>query len=221
MILANWQDQRYLLLPQDVAEQTLQRLRMFVMRADVTFIAADDLQTAFVTTNEKNAAAPWECNALSDDGFAIQLPGNSQIIIGKLDELASEQQASLNHELAMIDASFPEISLATSGQCIPQTVDLDQHEGVSFNKGCYTGQEIVARLHFRGTPSRRLQRFLVNSKSVPQRGDAITDNNGSAQGVIIRAAAVNDGQYKVLASVRLKSLDAELQFESQKVELLN
>ena len=64
---------------------------------------------------------------------------------------------------------------------------------MSFTKGCYTGQEIVARLHYRGTPKRRLHRALASGAAVgAQPGDSITDGDGRRVGSIINLLSLGE-----------------------------
>ena len=67
------------------------------------------------------------------------------------------------------DAGVAFISAATSGEIIPQMLNLDELGGISFDKGCYTGQEVIARLKYRGEVKRRCYRFCAND----ERGGAL------------------------------------------------
>src|SRR5690606_24460970 len=63
-----------------------------------------------------------------------------------------------------IRAGLPELRPATSGQFVAQMLNLDLVGAVSFSKGCYTGQEVIARAHYRGQVKRRMQRFATASE---------------------------------------------------------
>ena len=59
-----------------------------------------------------------------------------------------------------IAAGLPQLYAATSGQFVAQMLNLDRIGAIAFDKGCYTGQEVIARAHYRGRVKRRMQRFV-------------------------------------------------------------
>jgi folate-binding protein YgfZ len=77
-----------------------------------------------------------------------------------------------------IDAGIARLQAATSSEFVPQMLNFDLTGHISFNKGCYTGQEVVARLHYRGTPKRRLYRAGLPTGAPAQPGDALYGSNG-------------------------------------------
>ena len=84
------------------------------------------------------------------------------------------------------------ISLATTGKYLPQDLNYDLSGWVSFDKGCYTGQEIIARLHWRGTPKRRLYRGFTELPC-PMPGAALRQaDTDRAIGSIVNAAVLSD-----------------------------
>ena len=75
------------------------------------------------------------------------------------------------------------IESPTIGSYLPQDLDYDCNGTVSFTKGCYTGQEIVARLHYRGTPKRRLHRAQTTVPAIA--GDILVNAEGKTVGSIV------------------------------------
>jgi len=71
--------------------------------------------------------------------------------------------ATTRSRLADIAAGLPQVYAATSEQFVAQMLNLDCIDAVSFTKGCYTGQEVVARAHYRGRVKRRMQRFVTTA----------------------------------------------------------
>ena len=76
-------------------------------------------------------------------------------------------------QLADIVVGIPDITLATRGEFVAQMLNLDVLGGISFTKGCYTGQEVIARAHYRGRVKRRVQRFQLAPSSLPTPGDKL------------------------------------------------
>ena len=95
--------------------------------------------------------------------------------------------------LHLVRAGLPTLDATLSDAFLPQELNLDLLAGVSFNKGCYPGQEIVARVKFRGTVKRRVERFALYSRALPPPGVRLTGGDGELHATVLRAAATPDG----------------------------
>jgi folate-binding Fe-S cluster repair protein YgfZ len=84
-------------------------------------------------------------------------------------------------------------------------LNLDILDGINFKKGCYTGQEIVARMHYLGSVKRRTFLTSLQSSTVPQAGDILLDENNQAAGQIVRVATNLNNGFDVLAEMRLEA----------------
>lgn len=166
----------YLWLLRDLAETVCRRLRLYVLRSRVT---VENLSEQFVLFGGFGMRP--------DESFeAIMHPiGDSQErTLLAMDRTNSEALAALSQdwgtvsstiwEIADIEAGWPWISAALTEAFIPQMLNLDQMGGVSFKKGCYTGQEIVTRTRFLGQVKRRLYRLSGDGTQLPCPGDAIS-----------------------------------------------
>jgi folate-binding protein YgfZ len=99
--------------------------------------------------------------------------------------------------LADVRQGLPQVYAATREQFVAQMLNLDLLGAVSFDKGCYTGQEVIARAHYRGRVKRRLQRWRNDGGVALKPGDAARGPDGRAL-VVVRAANAGNGQ-EVLA----------------------
>ena len=105
---------------------------------------------------------------------------------------------------ADLAAGLPQVYAATSGEFVAQMLNLDCVGAISFNKGCYTGQEIIARAHYRGRMKRRMQRFVSNGPAALVPGQSITLGDGrSAQ--VVDAVTLADGRSEFLAVAALEA----------------
>ena len=122
----------------------------------------------------------------------------------------SDQQLTQNSQsnLERLRAGSAEVVAETSDLFIPQMLNLDALGYISFKKGCYTGQEIVARAHYRGAVKRRMHHLQLQAGVLPSPGDSIQDNAGKVIGNIASAAAVDDTTIEILAVLADKSADA-------------
>ncbi|GAK28012.1 tRNA-modifying protein YgfZ [Serratia liquefaciens] len=110
------------------------------------------------------------------------------------------EQAELNDSQQWltldIEAGYPVIDAANSGQLIPQATNLQALEGISFSKGCYTGQEMVARAKFRGANKRALYWLEGKAGRVPQPAEDLElqlGENWRRTGAVLSAAKLADG----------------------------
>ncbi len=179
--------QLYGLVRRDLSQALLKRLSMFVLRAKVK-LAAASLNVAGVQASPTEAAAlEAVTGALPRAAWQrADLPSGTWIAAPSADGrlrwwwIASDEQldqaaplaAALGlapasqWQVADLAAGIPWIATATQDVFIPQTVNLELIEGVSFTKGCYPGQEVVARSHYRGTVKRRMAYGTVADASL-------------------------------------------------------
>jgi tRNA-modifying protein YgfZ len=100
-------------------------------------------------------------------------------------------------DIAGVRAGVPLVYTATSEQFVAQMLNLDLLGAIAFDKGCYTGQEVIARAHYRGRVKRRMQRWLnVGERLEP--GDAARSRDGRSL-TVVRVAADGEGRQELLA----------------------
>jgi folate-binding protein YgfZ len=107
-----------------------------------------------------------------------------------------------------IQAGIPDIYVQTQEEFVPQMVNLDLLNAINFKKGCYTGQEIVARTHYLGKVKRRTQLAHMITTTPPQAGNDVLNYNNEIIGKIVRSAPAPAGGYDVLAEIRIESVEA-------------
>jgi folate-binding protein YgfZ len=125
------------------------------------------------------------------------------------DDLARQLDITdtIDWDLLDIRAGIPYITPATQEQFVPQMANLDLIGGVSFTKGCYPGQEIVARMHYLGKLKQRMVLAHIASAINPQPGDKVYSRHlgDQASGTIVNAAPAPEGGYDVLAVLQIES----------------
>jgi folate-binding protein YgfZ len=132
--------------PSDLAEIVTKRLTMFKMMSDVTI------------TDVSNEVIQLGVVGESFDGAFKLNDQQSVALVKTLDGI--ELDNASEWEAACIANSVAEVELKTSEKFVPQLLNLDVDEvGVNFTKGCYPGQEVVARLHYLGKSKRRMRQF--------------------------------------------------------------
>jgi folate-binding protein YgfZ len=141
--------------------------------------------------------------ARANDLIAIRLPGNRAELWAPAaqreslhDRLAAQlSEVPLNDWLlGQVRAGIGQVFGATRELFIPQMINLQAVGGVSFKKGCYTGQEIVARMQYLGKLKRRLKRLSLAQGSLPSVGSELfSPIHGSSVGEVVLAATTEDG----------------------------
>jgi tRNA-modifying protein YgfZ len=134
-----------------------------------------------------------------DEGFATDWPGAREALDAGLEPTLSEEEL----ELRRIQSAVPRWEHEIDDRILPAEAGLDETH-VSFSKGCYPGQEPVARLHYRGHPNRALR--VVELDEVPEQ-DAPLLHDGREVGRVTSAARRSDGSVVGLAYVRTEVPD--------------
>jgi folate-binding protein YgfZ len=221
-------DDLYLQLPGERLEALLKRLRMFVLRAQVTL---DDVSDSLARFGVSGACAeqllpfaPATANASETRGelTIIRLPGDRPRfeVVGSETAVmttwsalaASAQQADKGFwRLMDIRAGLPSVYEQTAEAFVPQMANLQLVGGVSFTKGCYTGQEVVARMQYLGKLKRRMYRAHVDTTEAPAPGTEIvspSSESGQGAGRVVDAAASPDGGFEVLVVLQISCAEA-------------
>lgn len=121
-------------------------------------------------------------------------------------------------DLLEIEAGIPEIVTATQEEFVPQMLNLDLMDAINFKKGCYTGQEIVARTHYLGKVKRRTLHAEIDSHVLPKAGDNVLNDTKEVIGKVVRSALNQHGKISLLIEVRLDNVDLT-QLENTKLTL--
>ncbi len=226
-------DTYYLQLPNAILETVMQRLQKYILMSQLTLedagdslvrivCAGPDSETALASIFTELPAAPNEarqtgeitiirlpCNDLSARFFICGDCLAMEKIWSVLDARSAPVGAIAWSQLD-IRAGIPEIYPDTVEEFIPQSVNLELLDGVSFKKGCYTGQEIVARLQHLGKTKRRMYRVSIKTEQAPPPGTPIYLKQGEKQsvGTIVKSVMTGDGTCDTLAVIMIEHHDA-------------
>jgi len=119
-------------------------------------------------------------------------------------------------DLQRLRTGSADITADTSDLFIPQMINLDAQGYISFKKGCYTGQEIIARAHYRGAVKRRMHHLQIAASQIPKLGSEILGAEGRAIGTVASAAQVDAATVELLAVLADKSSDCtEIELDGQ------
>ncbi|HEC13907.1 MAG TPA: folate-binding protein [Acidiferrobacteraceae bacterium] len=214
----------WLQMGDELLESTQKRLQMYMLRAQLTLThdqntvaigiagatAPAKLQTLFESTPEDVYQVTQR-----DTVKLVRMPGAIPRfqVIGPVKEmtaywlkLATQFRPVGGQRWAWlsIKAGQPSLHTATQDQFIPQMLNLDLIGGLNFKKGCYPGQEIVARTHYLGKLKQRMVGGHVETENLPLPGERLFASGGSDQSVgqVVEAQASPEGGFDLLAVVR-------------------
>jgi len=217
MTLIERDGQIVILLPATIIPKILPRLRNYLLRAKATLSNDPSLWSIATLTAEQAAALNIELptsagdigrsDALtvmrwwsSDERYLVLAPTAAI-------EAKATDDGCLQWRQADIAAGLPQVYPETHESFVAQMLNLDVLGGISFDKGCYTGQEIIARTHYRGTIKRRMFRFAA-SCTPPDPGTRVLQGDKHA-GDVVDSVSTSTG-CELLAVLSIEHAQASL-----------
>ncbi|MGA2562189.1 MAG: hypothetical protein ABSF96_01385 [Steroidobacteraceae bacterium] len=165
------------LLPRELVPDMAAHLRRYVLRTKVALSDASARYRIFgIAAADGERAWPEARLFEGSRRMLIQAPSEP---VPAGEPMSREQWRALD-----IAAGIAQVYAPTSGQFVAQMLNLDCIDAVSFSKGCYTGQEVIARAHYRGRVKRRVQRFETDSSQALSPGDVGRLEDGRAFRVV-------------------------------------
>jgi len=198
--------ERWLLVtPRDGADELLKKLRVFVLRSKVTLARADDVHVAALLGDGDEWLAARDVRAADAPPNRLVRRGELALIrvgpsywqaLGAPDALLSftaglGAAGATDATLAEIGLGIPAITPTLAERFVAQMLNLDKLDAVSFDKGCYPGQEIIARVHNLGGVKRRARRFAA-SAAPPALGTPVLAAD-TPVGEVVRSAEARFG----------------------------
>jgi hypothetical protein len=180
----------FAVLPRELAAGVVQRLGKFVLRSKVRI--ADESANWRVLGGNANAVPASAPSITWGDRRVWLAPGEPGA------ENAADPLARIAWDRADIAAGLPQVYAATSESFVSQMLNLDLLGGIAFDKGCYTGQEVIARAHYRGRVKRRLQRWHNSSGTLLAPGHTAHGPDGRAL-IVVRTAPDGANAQELLA----------------------
>lgn len=222
------QEHLHLQLPQPLVAPIMKRLKMYVLRSKVTITDTADTIVKFGINGPdatRLLSAIYPSLPIAD----YELVSTEQATILKLPSLnhhtryqiftrvaeATQAWDNLKNSCTLVGKScwdyldintgIPEVVTSTQEQFVPQMLNLDLLKGINFKKGCYTGQEIVARTHYLGSVKRRTYLAELATQEIPQAGEKVTDKALNEIGQIVRVAPNAQKGFDALIEMRIES----------------
>ncbi len=226
----------YLVLAKELAEAIQKRLGMYVLRSQVTITSGNDDYALLGVSGEAAGVLPESAQLTEADQAVLAADGCTLVLVAgdaprymivgpaaaidsrRLSLLASAEIAvEATWKLDDIRAGLPLVQEQTVEAFVPQMTNMGLINGISFTKGCYTGQEVVARMQYLGKLKRRMYRVEIDGDCPAPGTDLYAPGSQSGQGAgkIVMSAPATDGKCEALVVTEVSSA------ETGDVRLLN
>lgn len=204
-VLRLWRDTTaeggfYILMPQSSLQHSLSQLKKYAVFSQVEFVELTE-QVDICLSEEPTTLHQVETDPHSGlisklglgDASLLVLPANVS------EPLNSDDEAWLRYE---IEHGVPCLTEATAQQFVPQMVGLEKLDGINYKKGCYIGQETIARMHYLGQNKRAAFLLVGTTNKIPAAGADLERSLGQSwrrAGAVLNAVRYDSGEVAVLA----------------------
>ena len=227
-----------ILINKEVSDYFIQKLSMYILMSKVTIEITNEYHIIGIcgqmskellkSYNIENSSGIKE-----DDNYQL-LNNNSEHFssstliykneakkINQIKELLSKDELKFNvNKLSDYYNRILRVTMETKEQYIPQVLNLEKLNGINYKKGCYTGQEIVARTHYLGKIKKQI--FLINHNSkLINISNKIHDENNEILGEVISGNQTIQEEIICLAVIRLDAIEKDLYINNTKVNIVN
>ena len=231
-------DSYLILINKEISDYFIQKLSMYILMSKVTIEMTNEYHIIGIcgqmskellsSYNAKNSSGIKE-----DDNYQI-LNNNSEYFssstliykdeakeIDEIKKLLTKDQLAFNvNKLSDYYNRILRVTMETKEQYIPQVLNLEKLNGINYKKGCYTGQEIVARTHYLGKIKKQI--FLINHNSkLINISNKIHDENNEILGEVISGNQTIQEEIICLAVIRLDAIEKDLYINNIKVNIVN
>ncbi|MDX1589479.1 MAG: hypothetical protein R3296_11125 [Oleiphilaceae bacterium] len=229
-LLSVAEDEVLMQLPVAIVETVMKQMQKYLafFKAEMTpapewFMLGLHGEAAVSTMVGREAAAdaPGQVRPL-EEGFAIaRMPSpdgapRHELWLNRLPDLTVDKASAAAWRLSRIGSGLVALSADTVGGYLPQQLNLHALDGVSFKKGCYTGQEVVARLHYLGKLKKSLFRLRIEGTATdPAPEERIESPQGKSLGNLVESIMDSDGHCHGLAVLSHEALNTGLRLASQ------
>ena len=213
MLVQKVNEDYYVIMSSSLVTAVIGRLTIYRMRSKVVFEVLDECTISGAWSDKAMEPAPGNAHT-------VQVPGGKQWLIILPGDVTTETTEALQDEWRVSELSqgISWLNTETSGEFLPQMLGFETLGAVNYRKGCYPGQEIVARTHYLGKVKRHPR--LLNGKMTvsPKPMDKIRvfDDDDGHDAVIVDCCTGTDGSIHLLAVTRM---DPEL--TDRKIEYLD
>ena len=225
-------DSYLILINKEVSDYFIQKLSMYILMSKVIIEITNEYHIIGIC-GQISQELLKSCGIKKDVNYQL-LNNNSEYFssstliykdeakkIKEIKELLTKDELEFNvNKLSDYYNRILRVTMETKEQYIPQVLNLEKLNGINYKKGCYTGQEIVARTHYLGKIKKQIFLISHNSKLI-NIADKIHDENNEILGEVISSTQTIQEDIICLAIIRLDSVKKDLYINDRKVNIVN
>lgn len=196
-VLAATADAHLLVTEASVAAGLAKRLSLYILRSQVKIALADDLVVCGRLTGTD--APAWH-QTQAGEALEIALPDARRLVVTTTAGSTACADDDGGWRLADVRLGLPWVVAQTVGHFVPLWLGLERFAAIDYRKGCYTGQEIVARTHYLGKQKQALYRTRAAVALAP--GTTVRTGDGREAGEVVQGATAADGTQELLLVLR-------------------
>jgi folate-binding protein YgfZ len=204
-----------LLVSTEQKDDFLKRLKMFLFRSKVILKDCSESHSIIVCHGESSLSSTYPNGAIktkfTDDQQWVFTPKHSQSALWN--SLNMETATSDHIKIHDVLYGIPSLPEELYDQFLPQEMNLENLNGLSFEKGCYPGQEIIARVKYRGKVKRCLKRYSIKKSEPIEVGSKLIDAGQKPIGIVIESIEVSPNHQELLAVVSIDCNEVRLLHE--------
>ncbi len=235
--LFKYQQNYFLSLKSDIVDQSIKHLQNYILRAHVAIqdVSEQLIHIGISGDHATDLLSPF-INNINPEIDSVSF--NENYIVIRVASLHSKEKpryeifCSFEHATALwqkvseqaevvnssswdflnIQAGIPFIDANSSEKFVPQMANMELINGVSFTKGCFTGQEIVARTHYLGKQKRRTYHIKIISETTPKAGEQLAtevSTENQYTGTLVSVQPIAENKYEALAVIQIKAAEEE------------
>ncbi|WP_249975625.1 YgfZ/GcvT domain-containing protein [Vreelandella olivaria] len=184
-----------------------------IPQPSLTFIGASEDAQSLADSVELSLPEQPYTQQSNDQACVLRVPGNTRWLFclnsPPTIDVSDDNEARNAWQLEDIRSGLVWLTDTQQDHFLPQMLNWEALGGISFKKGCYTGQEVVARAHFRGQVKKRLIRAEIPASVLPNAGDTLLGGDGKSVGEVVSSAFSDDQRIELLAVMNTKVVEGE------------
>ena len=216
-LIQTWNEAYYLILSSDLIDDLITCLSRYILRSKV-YLSKEEINIFGINVSKKNNSDQSLMQSKNQSLRPLANDDSRLILLSDLDE--GKKSHTINKEdwiIQDINTGIPLISKINSLKYIPQMLNLDDLNAISFTKGCYTGQEVVARVQHRGKIKQRMYQLEIKTDDFLSPQVEVRNIDKKVGSVVISAR--NNNIYHALAVINIDDADKNLSINGCKVNL--
>jgi len=216
-LIQSWNEHYYLILSSDLIDDLIAWLSRYILRSKV-IIGKEEINIYGIGDYEKNNFDKSNIQSSNQSLKVLSIDKNRSIFLSHNDKEEQFQTISKEDWITQdIKSGLPLINKINTIKYIPQMLNLDKLNAISFSKGCYTGQEVVARVQHRGKIKQRMYKLAIDVNVLLDEKSEIVNIDKKVGSILV--SHLNKNKCMALAVINCSAIKDNLTVEGHKIKI--